>query len=72
MNSYQQFSEALKETAEETLDRQEYKLKKQWITETTWNLINQRDIARSSPDPEVLKSLNRQIRKNARKDKRAF
>eukprot|EP00973_Karenia_brevis_P049241 6829908-Karenia_brevis.AAC.1 len=49
--------------AQETLDQQEFKPKKHWITETTWNLINQRDTACNNPDPEVLRPLNRQIRK---------
>lgn len=67
-----QFVQALLTSARKTLDAVSPKQKKQYISQYTWELIEQRQRARESGDAEEEKNLTKLIKTAARKDKQNY
>ena len=70
LDSWDNFAEIIFRTACNPLSQITPRQKRNYISRRTWNLIEQRQSAHEAENHQVVKELTRQIKKNARKDRK--
>ncbi len=72
MSSASEFSKAMKTAANAHFSKRREKQNRHYLTEGTWGLIEQRQQPRTRDDHDMEKTLNAEIKKQAKADKTAW